>query len=277
MIKLLVKKILKIFVSIIDKFFPSAFDNALDRFIVHKIDNKNIYFLNLGSKSRNRSNQAFYKEPDTMRWIDSFEKNSTFMDIGSNIGAFSIYAAVKRNCTVYSFEPSLNANYIFLINIAKNKLKNLVSLYPVLLSDYKDHQFFETNIPNDTLDNLSGFNFLNEGSHEINSESPLSHVNYFVASLNFEDLHFNKDINHLKIDVDGNEKQVLQTCSLILKQNSLQSIMIELDVSDKHYLEIIGLLENNGYKICDDYQDLTKASAKRSFQRYNHFFKKIYH
>ena len=37
--------------------------------------------------------------------------------------------------------------------------------------------------------------------------------------------------------------------------------MIELDVSDKHYLEIIGLLENNGYKICDDYQDF-KASAK---------------
>ena len=35
------------------------------------------------------------------------------MDIGSNIGAFSIYAAVKRNYTVYSFELSLNANYGF--------------------------------------------------------------------------------------------------------------------------------------------------------------------
>ena len=30
-----------------------------------------------------------------MKWID-FEKNSIFMDIGSNIGAFSIYAAVKK-------------------------------------------------------------------------------------------------------------------------------------------------------------------------------------
>ena len=101
-----------------------------------------------------------------MRWIDSFEKILHLWILVQISSAFSIYAAVKRNCTVYSFEPSLNANYIFLINIAKNKLKNLVSLYPVLLSDYKDHQFFETNIPNDTLDNLSGFNFLNEGSSQ---------------------------------------------------------------------------------------------------------------
>ena len=59
MFKSFIKQIIKNSVYFIDKIFPSAFDNALDRFIVHKIDGKNVYFINLGSKSRNRSNTSF--------------------------------------------------------------------------------------------------------------------------------------------------------------------------------------------------------------------------
>lgn len=272
MIKLLIKKLLRFFVNMIDKIFPSAFDGAFDRFVVHKIDYKKCFFLNLGLNSRNRSRQAFFKEPDTMKWIDTFEENSTFMDIGSNIGAFSIYAAIKRSCRVYSFEGSINANYIFLINIAKNKLKNLVSLYPVLLSDSKG-KFLQTSAPNDTLDNLSGFQFMNSEKHKINSS--LNHASYYISFQTIESINFDKSVNHLKIDVDGNEKKVLDACIPILKQLSLKSIMIELDKSNDTTNDIIEMLLSFGFKIDNSFKHLTKVSAKPFNQRYNNFFKRI--
>jgi len=110
--KFLFKKIISIFVVALDKIFPSAFDDAMNRLISHKIDGQNVDFFVLGQKSRSRSTINFYKEPDTTAWIDSFENNSCFIDIGSNIGVFSIYAALKKKCFVYSFDPSLNANFI---------------------------------------------------------------------------------------------------------------------------------------------------------------------
>ena len=91
-----------------------------------------------------------------------------------------------------------------MINTAKNNLKNLVTLYPVLLFDNKDHQILETIIPNDTIDNLSGFNFL-DNNHKINFKNSINHVNYFVPSLSVENLNFDEEVNHLKIDVDGND------------------------------------------------------------------------
>ena len=45
------------------------------------------------------------KEPETLAWIDSFAPGEVFYDIGANIGVFSVYAALHRNCDVYAFEP----------------------------------------------------------------------------------------------------------------------------------------------------------------------------
>ena len=45
------------------------------------------------------------KEPEIIKWIDGFDENCQFWDIGSNIGLYSCYAAKKIN--VMSFEPSV--------------------------------------------------------------------------------------------------------------------------------------------------------------------------
>ena len=47
------------------------------------------------------------KEPETLEWIESFNKKSIFWDIGANIGLYSIYAAKYNNVQVYAFEPSV--------------------------------------------------------------------------------------------------------------------------------------------------------------------------
>ena len=48
------------------------------------------------------------KEPETLDWIDGFNENSTFWDIGCNVGLYSVYAAKKN--MLY-----MGLNHLFLI------------------------------------------------------------------------------------------------------------------------------------------------------------------
>ena len=56
-----------------------------------------------------RVDTFFTKEPETLEWIDNFEKkeNLIFWDIGANIGLYSIYNSLKNpKSTTIAFEPS---------------------------------------------------------------------------------------------------------------------------------------------------------------------------
>jgi len=72
------------------------------------INDKTIRFANVKGKKtyiKNRMDRIMSKEPETITWINSFEKDSVFFDVGANIGIYTLYSAVIRENTVYSFEP----------------------------------------------------------------------------------------------------------------------------------------------------------------------------
>ena len=75
------------------------------------------------------------KEPETLKWIDKFDINSVFWDIGANVGLYSIYAAKTKNTITYSFEPSV-LNLEFLAkNIFLNNLQKNINIIPIALAD----------------------------------------------------------------------------------------------------------------------------------------------
>ena len=75
------------------------------------------------------------KEPETIEWIDSFADSAVLFDIGANIGVFSLYAALHRNCDVYAFEPEAK-NYACLNkNLLLNGLGRRVKALNVGLHD----------------------------------------------------------------------------------------------------------------------------------------------
>ncbi len=75
------------------------------------------------------------KEPETLNWIDKFEKKTTFWDVGANIGLYSCYAAKKRECKVFAFEPSIfNIEWLGK-NIFLNKLVEKIVVIPSPLSE----------------------------------------------------------------------------------------------------------------------------------------------
>ena len=69
---------------------------------------KKILFANIKDQKtyiKNRVDRILSKEPETIEWINTFEKDSTFFDIGANVGIYSLYSAIMRNNNVFAFEP----------------------------------------------------------------------------------------------------------------------------------------------------------------------------
>jgi hypothetical protein len=60
-----------------------------------------------------RVESLFSKEPDTIEWIGGFAEGDTLLDIGANVGMYSIFAARTRGARVFAFEPE-SQNYAIL-------------------------------------------------------------------------------------------------------------------------------------------------------------------
>ena len=137
------------------------------------------------------------------------QKKIIFWDIGSNIGLYSIYAAVvHKNIEVISFEPSVNNLRILSRNISKNKLSNKIKL-----------------ITNPLLDKPNIFSSMNENSTKegsaLNTFSKNlilrkkfnSKMEYKIFGTTINYLVQNKILdtpNYIKIDVDGLEHLILR-------------------------------------------------------------------
>lgn len=75
------------------------------------------------------------KEPETLEWVDSMPADAVLWDIGANIGLYSVYAAKKRNCKVWAFEPSVFNLEVLARNVHLNKLTTNICIVPIALSN----------------------------------------------------------------------------------------------------------------------------------------------
>ena len=92
---------------------------SLKKRILVQHNNECIFTIrNFGFLTKYRASTFSSKEPETIDWIDDFERSDNLLDIGANIGLYSLYAASKGN-NVRSLEPdALNfANYLFHLEV----------------------------------------------------------------------------------------------------------------------------------------------------------------
>ena len=93
--------------------------------ILVKKNNVQYYILN-SFKSYITAKFFKVKDPEIPEWIDTFEQNSKFLDIGANIGTISLYAA-KKGIETIAIEPSYVNFYQLNQNILLNNLQNISS------------------------------------------------------------------------------------------------------------------------------------------------------
>jgi FkbM family methyltransferase len=207
-----------------------------------------IAFYCLGDLSLWRARTLFTKEPETIEWIDGFNVGDVFWDVGANIGLYSLYAAITRKAEVLAFEPSAS-NYLLLNrNVEINRLSNHVRAYCVAFAG-------ETRI--DAL-NMQSTQF--GGAMSSFAEHKDHMGEEFVPSYQQGAIGFTIDDfvakfdppfpNHLKIDVDGIEEQIVTGAKNTLADPRLRSISIELEANRVEYTRsVFDRLETAGLRL----------------------------
>ncbi len=251
-VKKLFYKLASFFSKLIIFFIPNIIlDYSLERKNICQKNKIKFSIRNYGKICRFRSFTFTTKEPDTLEWIESFDKKSIFLDIGANVGIYSIYASYFTE-KVYSFEPDA-LNYSLLnLNIYDNKVSHKIIAYPLAL--HNTSKFDTLNIQSYQYGGaLSSFE--NKNDQFQKKFVPIFSQGCFSTTL--DDIYekffsnknkFSKDI-HCKIDVDGNEHLILKGSKKILRSKKIKSFLIELDTRRDDYMSIIKIFKNYKYKL----------------------------
>lgn len=199
-----------------------------------------------GGSTSGRAENIYISEPDTIDWINSFKKNSIFLDVGANIGIYSLYAASVCQARVVSLEPESHNFFMLNLNIIDNSLQKIIKAYPVAA-----HNKFEIN--NLYLSNIkfggSGHNF-GESLDQNKKKFKNVHVQGSVA-LTIDDFlsKIKFKPNYIKIDVDGNEDKVVGGMKKTLKLKTLKSVLIEINAKKSAHLKIFNIFKKNKFKL----------------------------
>ena len=203
----------------------------LDSYIKILILDKKISFFVPNQLTQYRVDTFFSKEPETIEWIDNFktEEKIIFWDIGSNIGLYSIYAALKhKNIEIFSFEPSSSNLRVLSRNISINNLQNRINInqFPLTNKDKGFQLMMESDFREGGALHSFGKNINFEGlgmNIQNNYKIYGFSINYLINNLNFQ------VPNYIKIDVDGLEHFILEEASKALENKNLKGLLIEIN------------------------------------------------
>ena len=204
-----------------------------------KIDNEIEYeevaglkFHICGRVINKRIKRFFTKEPKTLEWIDSFNPQNKLLDIGANIGVYSLYAA-KKGLQVYAFEPqALNFAELY-TNIYLNDLQHKITGYGIALTDVNSIEY------------LSLLSMVPGQSHNNYDISKHNQIKQGCAGYRLDHLVEQGVIpqpDHVKIDVDGIESKVI--AGGIDTISKCKSILVEAE-----NIDILKPIQDIGFKI----------------------------
>lgn len=274
----------KIFKILFKRSFLIWINNFLEkdayRYISHTSLNKKIRLFNPNYLTNWLYDDFFLKEPETIEWIDNFNENKSkilFWDIGSNLGIYSIYAAMKhKNIEIISFEPSTNNLRILSRNIYINGLQDKIKIVQLPLSDktlgfaeLKEKKFGEGE-SNNTFDyniDFEGKELKFENSYKFLGTS----LNYLIENRILE------IPNYIKIDVDGVEHKILKGFNKFLSNSKIKKLQIEINENfEEQKNEIFKLMKENKfiYKLKKRNENLIIYKAKKFERVFNYYFEK---
>lgn len=192
-----------------------------------------------------RAESYLTKEPDMINWINKFDDKVIFLDVGANVGLYSIYAAKRGAKKVISIEPESQNFGLLNKNVYLNKLSSKVIGLNIGFSDHNgiESLFIPKFLAGSALNNL-GDNV--DYKKEIFSEEfKQSVVSFSIDS--FLETYPELFPTHLKIDVDGIERKIINGAKKSLNDTRLREMVIELNTDFKEDMEIVDILKESGF------------------------------
>jgi FkbM family methyltransferase len=150
---------------------------------------------------------------------DHLKYGDLFVDIGANIGSYSILAASK-GAQVIAIEPIPSTFEILKKNILLNNFNDSVDIFNIAISDKKEELNFSNN-----LDALNHVLVKDERSSDVIS----------ISAVRLGQILNGRIPKFIKIDVEGFETKVIKGAEQIFAHKDLQCIIIELIGGGKNY------------------------------------------
>ena len=230
-LKFIIKKSISILVTLMSKFrfgrffYAQIVENSMTR--IQKVNHNDIeLFISVpNALNQYRAKTFSSKEPETLEWIDRIAENAVFWDIGANVGLYSCYAAKKKNCRVFSFEPSVFNLELLARNIFINELVGQITIVPLPLSESLDFNTLNMSTT-DWGGALSTFG----KKYGVDGKNLNSIFKIPTIGLSMNDAVDNLNIpqpDYIKMDVDGIEHLILKGGISILK--NAKEILIEIN------------------------------------------------
>lgn len=185
---------------------------------VVKLDfpDKDLYILAEGDWHGFRSIPC-KKEPETVEWIRSFDSGSTFWDVGASVGSYSLIAAALGSY-VHAFEPFAPSYGHLVQNVWLNGLDGSIAPLPVALTTSETVKI---------MGRLGEFRASNTAPGSASHKEDGQFTQWVVYEAFDDEPVFDEhdSDNHVKIDVDGAELEVIEGGRDVWK--NVKSIMVE--------------------------------------------------
>ncbi len=205
-----------------------------------------------------RVQTLFAKEPTTIPYLESFGSDDLMLDVGANVGMYSIYAAVMTGCQVVSVEPE-SLNFAELNkNVYLNGLHGRVT--PICAAATDTRKIDRLNLGTFGI----GYAFHDFGENTWTKDQKWTpdvttkrdqRVQQGCMGIPIDELvssGFMRTPDHIKIDVDGLEHRVIAGAHNTLRDPRVKTVLIELDhaIEQSHY--ILEMMQRIGWKYSED-------------------------
>lgn len=193
-----------------------------------------------------------------MAWLEEFKPGDIVVDVGANVGMYSLCAARFFGTQVFAFEPE-SQNYALLNrNIHENGLDGQVTAFCVALSDETryDRLYLSSFVTGGSCHNFGA-----SLSHELQPMRAAFRQGCFATTL--DALVADGVVpppQHVKIDVDGIEHKVIRGAAKTLAHSSVRSVLIEINTNLDEHWDVIDAMLDHGF----GYSQEETARAQRT-------------
>ena len=214
------------------------------------------------------------KEPWTIQWMNTFSEKTVFLDIGCNIGVYTLYAYMIGVHSIYAIDPLPCNIYELLSTIEINCASNI---FPIcgMISPAKG---LVAVAPNEAA--ISKFDYKPRSLGDYAGAGVIMHPSVIPGcslcpTLNrssFEQLS-RLGITDIKIDVDGAEHEVLEVIGPLFETAAFRSVAIEVRESTVDYVNEFfneySIRENHYFRNLSYFEERIKKGydAMMLFQR----------
>lgn len=153
--------------------------------------------------------------------LHTMRRDDVFIDVGANVGTYSVLAAGHVGAGVLAYEPVPTTYQHLSNNIRVNRIENLITAKNVCVGDDEGVVSFATDF--------------GPTNHVITpTEGDIAHIDIDVVTLDGEYSPSDKSV-YLKVDVEGFEKSVIDGAETVLANRNTVAVVMELNGSGGRY------------------------------------------